>query len=138
LRTFTAAVGLLAASALVVGCSDDGGDDKSSKHTVVYEVLGTGPVDVTYSVDDPNSEGEEAKGVQLPWSKTIEVTTPGTRMHVMMYAPGSEEPDATITCRVSVDGKVVGEKSGKRGESSRIDPCVADFSESDFVDRTSS
>ncbi|WP_436777656.1 MmpS family transport accessory protein [Yinghuangia sp. YIM S09857] len=136
MRTFTAVVGFVAASALLVGCSDDGGDDKSSKHTVVYEVFGTGPVDVKYSVDAADSEGEEAKGVQPPWSKTIEVSTAGTRMHVSMYAPSSVEPDATISCRVSVDGKVVSEKSGKRSESANIDACVADFSEPDFVERT--
>ncbi|UGQ13461.1 MmpS family protein [Yinghuangia sp. ASG 101] len=135
MRTFTAAAALLVATTLVTGCSDDG-DAKSSKHTVLYEVVGTGPVDVTYSVDDPNSEGEEAKDAQLPWSHTIEVTTPDTRMHMLMYASASVSPDDTITCRLSVDGKVVSEQTGKRGESARIDACVADFSEPDFIDRS--
>lgn len=138
MRTFTTGVALVAAAAFVAGCSDDGDDDggKASKHTVVYEVTGTGPVDVTYTVDDPNSDGEEDKGAQLPWTKTFEVTTPGTRVHVLMYASASVAPDDTITCRVSVDGKVVSEKTGKRSESVDIDACVADFSEPDFVDRS--
>ncbi|NUU22735.1 MAG: hypothetical protein HOV68_14660 [Streptomycetaceae bacterium] len=135
MRTFTAAAGLLAAALLVVGCSDDGGK-KSSKHTVLYEVVGTGPVDVKYSVDEPDSDGEEATGVQPPWSKTIEVTTPGTLMHMSVFAPGSEAPEASLGCRVSVDGKVVSEHTGTRDHSSDIEACTADFSQPDFIERT--
>lgn len=123
-------------TALATGCSDDG-DDKSSKHTVVYEAEGTGPVEVKYSIDEPDSDGEEVKDAQLPWSKTIEVTTPGTYMFMALYASPLVSPDETITCRVKVDGKVVSEKTGKRGDSSNLDSCTADFSEPDFVEKTS-
>lgn len=125
MRTFAAATGLLAA-VILSGCSDDGG--KPSKHTVTYEFLGRGPVDVRYAVDDPDSEGEEAKAVPSGWTKTIEVTTPETLMHMTVYASTTEAPDELITCRVTLDGKVVDEKSLKRGEPSDVLQCEADIS----------
>lgn len=126
MRAFAAATGLLAA-VILSGCSDDGGG-KSSKHTVTYEFLGRGPADVRYAVDDPDSEGEEAKGVPSGWTKTIEVTSPETLMHMTVYASPNEAPDELITCRVTLDGKVVDEKSVTRGERSDVLQCEADIS----------
>jgi hypothetical protein len=117
---------LAAAVGSVAGCS--GGGD-TTKHTVVYEVVGRGPADVRYVVDDPDSEGEEAKNVASGWTKSVEVTTPGTLMHMTVYTSPSEAPDETITCRVTLDGKVVDEKTQKRSNVSDALQCEADLSE---------
>ncbi|HSA49647.1 MAG TPA: MmpS family transport accessory protein [Yinghuangia sp.] len=95
---------------------------------MTYEILGRGPVDVRYAVDDPDSEGEEAKGVQSGWTKTIEVTSPETLMHMTVYPSADEAPEETVTCRVTLDGKVVDEKSIRRGDSSDVLQCEADIS----------
>lgn len=94
----------------------------------MYEVAGRGPVDVRYSIDDPNSDGEEAKAVPSGWTKSIEVSTPETLMHMTVYASASEAPEDTVTCRVRLDGKVVDEKTLKRGETSEALQCEADLS----------
>lgn len=94
LRKTSAAVGLAAAMGTVAGCSGGG---EATKHTVVYEFLGRGPADVRYVVDEPDSDGEEAKGVASGWTKSIEVTTPGTLMHMTVYTSPSEAPDETVT-----------------------------------------
>ncbi|WP_406278525.1 hypothetical protein [Embleya sp. NBC_00896] len=94
----------------------------------MYEVGGRGPVDVRYAVDDPRSDGEEAKAVPSGWTKSIEVTTPDTLMHMTVYASASEAPEETVTCRVRLDGKVVDEKTLKRGETSEVLQCEADLS----------
>ncbi|MGR7003156.1 MmpS family transport accessory protein [Yinghuangia aomiensis] len=85
--------------------------------------------DVRYAVDDPDSDGEEAKNVASGWTKSVEVTTPGTLMHMTVYTSPSEAPDETITCRVTLDGKVVDEKTQKRSNVSDALQCEADLSE---------
>ncbi|PZF95430.1 hypothetical protein C1I99_18305 [Micromonospora deserti] len=77
--------------------------DGPGKVTVVYEVTGDGPADLEYY--DANGDFIQVERVKLPWRQRL-------RMHddnrVMVLASNSDG-EATIACRVTVDGARVAE-----------------------------
>jgi hypothetical protein len=77
---------------------------------VVYEVTGTGTVNVQFY--DANGDFLQADGVQPPWRLAF---TANDRERVQIVAlPGDQGSDA-VTCRITIDGKVVSRDSSASG-----------------------
>jgi hypothetical protein len=140
--TFAAALGLTAAL-VASGCSHDdssagkgkdtgstGKDSKGAKHTVVMEVTGTKTADVNYVARTMNSSGDLAVavpdtsvgGATVPWTKTIEVVSPGD-VTLTVNPPVDLETDATVSCRITVDGK----EAAKDDNEASAALCTADL-----------
>ncbi|MFU8851015.1 MmpS family transport accessory protein [Micromonospora sp. SL1-18] len=76
--------------------------------TVVYEVTGTGAVDLQFY--DANGDFFQIDGVRTPWRMAF---TANDRERVQLIASAVGPGDAT--CRITINGKVVSENSGKWG-----------------------
>jgi len=84
------------------GKDDKGGKDDTSAdglHTVVYTVTGPSSALITYST--PSGQ-EQDNGADLPWKKKFKAKG-GEFLSVSAQNSGS----GTITCEITVDGKVV-------------------------------
>lgn len=83
---------------------------RNGTHAVVFEVTGKGvskASSVTYGIDGNSSQ---ANGAALPWKK--ETSSTGTLLALSIVAQ-SGTGTGTITCRITVDGKVVVENSSE-------------------------
>ncbi|MDT3400722.1 hypothetical protein RKE29_29685 [Streptomyces sp. B1866] len=122
IRAGAAVAVLLGTSPLLTGCGGDGG---SARHTVVYQATGSGPVDITYSLDTPDNQKKTVTGAASGWSKTVEVGSENY-LFLTVSAGGTDIVDATVGCRVTVDGKEVDRKSTRRGDTPVVQ-CVANI-----------
>lgn len=72
---------------------------------VTYEVFGSGTyADINYL--DLESAPQRVDGAALPWSLTLKTTDPSAFPNIIAQGDGT-----SITCRVSVDGKVKDERT---------------------------
>ncbi|GAA2600363.1 hypothetical protein GCM10010399_33980 [Dactylosporangium fulvum] len=88
----------------------DAASSAAGAHSVVFEVTGKGvskASSVTYGIGGNSSQ---ANGAALPWKK--EATSTDTLLTVSIVAQ-SGTGTGTITCRITVDGKVVVENSSE-------------------------
>lgn len=89
--------------------SDSTGDltDDTKPHTVVFTVTGTGMASINYS------KGTDVLTVKssLPWSMTVNVPAGQFAGHALT-ATSSDFNDATMSCKVTVDGQQVASDSG--------------------------
>ncbi|MFE9688473.1 MmpS family transport accessory protein [Micromonospora sp. NPDC005806] len=76
---------------------------------VVYEVTGTGPVDVEFY--DANADFLQVYGVPSPWRLALSAND---RERVQIIASPGDGTDA-VTCRITIGGKVVSQDSGEYG-----------------------
>ncbi len=93
----------------------------NAEHTVVFEVSGAGPADITYSSDAAGSSSQ-AGGSTLPWSKTVKAKGLTAGMSVLAQN-GINAKGGEIKCKITVDGKVV--KQGSASGKAAIVTCVA-------------
>ncbi|SBT47643.1 MmpS family transport accessory protein [Micromonospora auratinigra] len=80
----------------------------SGRFTVVYEVTGTGPVDVQFY--DANADFLQLDEVSSPWRLTF---TANDRERVQIIASPGDSGE--VTCRITINGKVVSRDSGEYG-----------------------
>jgi len=102
-------VGLLVVilwGAVINKANDEITEESNREAVIVYEVTGDATnVDVTYSVfSDQNMSTKDETVATLPWSK--EVKTKGYVKEGQLIVTTGEE-GGTVTCKVTVDGKVV-------------------------------
>jgi hypothetical protein len=128
MRTKLVAALLAAGAALAVGCSA-GGDDtdgpgvaaeaagKATKRTITMEVTGPKKASITYGLNADQSQANDAK---VPWKKTM--TTSEAFSIATLVAQNSG--GGTISCRITVDGKVV-KKNSSEGEYAMV-TCTTD------------
>jgi hypothetical protein len=86
------------------GAQDNGATaaaSKAAKHTVILEVSGPKTADVTYGMEADQSQDN---GTTLPWKKTLTADT--LMLGASVYAQ-SKGTSGKITCKITVDGKVV-------------------------------
>ncbi|NJC62934.1 hypothetical protein HC028_00140 [Planosporangium flavigriseum] len=86
-----------------------GSQAKKGEHAVVFEVTGDGVSkanSVTYGIGGNSSQ---ANGTALPWKKEATSSDAFLMLSLVAQSGGS----GTISCRVSVDGKVVVENSSQ-------------------------
>lgn len=124
-----------AVAVIVPKVLDDGEESSpvfsSTTREVVYEVVGTGVADeITYTHADSNATKTLSK-VKLPWKQTvvIPVGVAGGTANVIARNP---QNDTTITCRISVGGRVVKEVSATDGY---VDPGCSVQLQSERIDR---
>lgn len=82
-------------------------DDRDSGTPIVYEVVGAGISELTYSYGDP-SKGEETRvvDVRMPWREEVRMTGVGVLpMLTVTWAPAEDSSPHTAECRISVDGE---------------------------------
>ncbi len=77
--------------------------------TVVYEVTGKGSALVTYAKEGFSQE--QVTGAKLPWRKELAFTDEVTQFTPLSVVAQHSSGGGDITCRVLVDGKVVGEST---------------------------
>ncbi|MGH3731274.1 MAG: MmpS family transport accessory protein [Micromonosporaceae bacterium] len=83
----------------------------TTKHTIVYEVTGDGSAhSITYASTDSGGT-EQRTRAKLPWRK--KTTSKGLWNSYHVVARNSAE--GSITCRISIDGKVVTENTSTGG-----------------------
>jgi Mycobacterium membrane protein len=75
---------------------------------VTYEVFGPAGAVATINYLDLSANPQSIKQAPLPWSLTLSTTAPATSP--ILLAQGNAE---SIGCRITVDGKVKDEKSGR-------------------------
>lgn len=78
--------------------------------TVVYEVTGGALVDVQFY--DANGDFYQFDGVRSPWRMMF---TANDRHQVQIIASPAGPAGGTVTCRITIDGKVVSRDSGGYG-----------------------
>lgn len=91
--------------------------NNAGKKTVILEVTGAKAADVTYGLNANQSQENDAK---VPWKKTLTSGETLTIATVVAQNKGS----GTISCKVTVNGKVVKENSSK-GEYAVV-TCTAE------------
>jgi hypothetical protein len=82
-------------------------DFTGAQHTVAYSISGTGKeVDISYS--EGSGGTSRVDNATLPWTKTV--TTTGFSI-VSLTASNGFDSAGDLTCKITVDGKVVKESS---------------------------
>lgn len=99
--TPTKLIAVLACSLALAACGSTGNPTGSEKK-VVFEVTGPAKADVTYGIGADQSQELDSA---LPWMK--EASSTDTTLIAVLVA--QSKGDGEITCKVSVDGKVVKE-----------------------------
>lgn len=97
--------------------------DKQSNevHTVVYKVAGTSKAaSLTYTTDGSTTT-EQVASAKLPWSKSLSIK--GGLVSVYQVMAQNMSGAGTVTCSITVDGKVVKSATGT-GEAS-IASCTS-------------
>lgn len=104
------AAGLVATAgcSLLPGLDSGGGEDEKTRHRVVIEVTGddTKRADVTYV---RGTEREEEPRAELPWRETLT----GRRFPGVSVTAQNSGAGGTLTCTVTVDGRVLKEVSAE-------------------------
>ena len=72
---------------------------------IIYEVFGPAGTVADISYFDVNSDPQQVKGAQLPWSLDISTTKPAVMGNLV--AQGDSD---SIGCRITVDGEVKAER----------------------------
>jgi hypothetical protein len=107
-------LGLIATIAWTAAITSAADDAVNKEHTVAYQVTGTGQVtkaDVSYWANDGSNKSSSISqdGQALPFSKTVKVK--GSLSAFVLSANTSVSsgaaPKGTLSCSLSVDGKVV-------------------------------
>jgi hypothetical protein len=101
-------VAIIVWSAVIKTANDEITEEANREAVIVYEITGDATnVDVTYSVfSDENMSTKDETVATLPWSK--EVKTKGyVKEGQLIVTTG--EAGGSVTCKVTVDGKVVDE-----------------------------
>lgn len=75
-----------------------------AKH-VTYEVFGPAPT-AKIAYLDPDARVQRIENIPLPWSVTVTTTLTSVSVNLLAQSSGDE-----IGCRISVNGKIVDEKS---------------------------
>ena len=130
MRNKTLIAGLAAAATIALACSSggtdtagpgaqdtDGAGDKSAKKTIVLEVSGAKKADITYGL---NSDQSQDNGAKVPWKKSL---SSGEAM-VIATVVAQNKGSGSISCKITVDGKVVKENTSK-GEYAVV-TCTTD------------
>lgn len=120
---------LLVATALLAGCSDDGGgksgkksakaggsDSGSGMVSVELKVTGDSPASVSIpginsslytGKDDGGDPDLDLDSVKTPWTKKVDVK-PGRSLNLQA---GSKEPKKQLSCQILINGKVADEET---------------------------
>jgi hypothetical protein len=100
------------------GGSKSGGSSASGKVTVVYTLESDAQaVSATYStLTNGNIGSAQANGVTAPWTQEVQVADTWIKSFSLIgqmnpVFDGSAPDGTTITCRITVDGKVVAEQT---------------------------
>ena len=95
-------------TAVVVAAGTAVDKDATTKHTIVYVVTGNGSADITYATFGSGAGGiSSPTGQGLPWTKTFIATG-----ILNAYNVGATlTSGSTVTCSISVDGKVLSSKT---------------------------
>ncbi|MET7968004.1 MmpS family transport accessory protein [Micromonospora sp. NPDC005305] len=80
------------------------------RFTVRYEVTGTGAANVQFY--DANGDFLNVDGVQPPWRLAF---TANDRQRVQIVALAEDQRNDGVTCRITIDGKVVSQDSSATG-----------------------
>jgi hypothetical protein len=103
--------------ALVAGTTTAVNDANNVKHTVVYTVTGSGTADITFDSFSGGSSGSsQDTGAALPWTKTIT----GSGIFNLYDVNATLTSGTSVTCTLSVDGKVVASHSST-GQYASVD-----------------
>jgi hypothetical protein len=135
-KIVTFALVVLASTALACGAGSDDADDTAGPgaqaqgggalsspeaaadgHTVVLEVTGAKKADITYGL---GADQSQEQGAKVPWKKTLTSKEDFLIPTVVAQNKGS----GTITCRITVDGKLAKENKSK-GQYAVV-TCTAD------------
>lgn len=101
------------------GAQDDASTSKASKgKTVVLEVTGPKSADINY---DLGSDSSQDNGAKLPWKKTL--TDTDALGLASVSGQNTTESSGKITCKITVDGKVV-KTNSSTGQYAVVD-CTA-------------
>jgi hypothetical protein len=100
------------------GGSRSGGSSASDKVTVVYTLESDArAISATYStLTNGNIGSAQANGVAAPWTQEVQVEDTWIKSFSLIgqmnpVLDGSAPDGTTITCRITVDGKVVAEQT---------------------------
>lgn len=98
-------LGFAGCTALVGTAAKSIDDQSKQEHKVVYTVAGAGKAtDITYSTDGGSGTAQDSDA-KLPWKK--ELTTKGLFSIYTLSATNGFEAKGSITCTITVDGKVL-------------------------------
>lgn len=86
--------------------ADTAKTEKAAGRKIVMEVTGAKKADITYGLDADQSQD---LGVKVPWKKELTSTETMTIAVIVAQNKGS----GTISCKISLDGKVVKENSSQ-------------------------
>ncbi|AXK31729.1 hypothetical protein DVA86_02760 [Streptomyces armeniacus] len=147
MRAFPVVAVVAASAFLLAGCSDDsdgsgkkgkraadavqdGAEDAAQEpagggHTVVYEATSTGAFDVKYSGGEEMGAEKQVPGAKSPW-KVTQKTGEGQVVASMTVTGTDVTADAVVSCKLTVDGKVVKEEKSKPGEAGFV-MCVGNL-----------
>jgi len=90
------------------------GGDQSTTHSVTYEIdaVGGSISNVTYlTVADGKSGTSQATKVRSPFIKTIELPSSFLDFQMFSLLGQGDESTSSISCKISVDGKVIASES---------------------------
>jgi hypothetical protein len=108
-------LGLGGCMALIVGAGNEVDKQANVEHTVVYKITGTSKVaSLTYTTDGSTTT-EQVSAAKLPWQKSLKIK--GLIPVYQVSAQNGIGQSGTVTCSISVDGKVVKTATGT-GEAS--------------------
>lgn len=103
-------LGLAGCMALIVGAGNEVDKQANVEHTVVYKITGTSKVaSLTYTTDGSTTT-EQVSAAKLPWQKSQKIK--GLIPVYQVSAQNGIGQSGTVTCSISVDGKVVKTATG--------------------------
>jgi hypothetical protein len=103
-------LGLAGCMALIVGAGNEVDKQANVEHTVVYKITGTSKVaSLTYTTDGSTTT-EQVSAAKLPWQKSLKIK--GLIPVYQVSAQNGIGQSGTVTCSISVDGKVVKTATG--------------------------
>jgi Mycobacterium membrane protein len=76
--------------------------------TVTYEVFGPAGATATINYLDLSSNPQSLKSASLPWSVTLNTTSPSVSPNLLAQADSG-----SVGCRITVDGKVKDERTSQ-------------------------
>ncbi|NKQ57445.1 hypothetical protein HFP15_31730 [Amycolatopsis sp. K13G38] len=91
-------------------------EGKRTSHQVVYEVTGTSASEIRYVIDGARGV-ETVTRTRLPWRVELPVEV-GPGLGVVQVSASRPDPDAPLSCSVTVDGKVAQRSQAMRDWSS--------------------
>lgn len=105
-----AVLGIGGCMAVVASIGNEVDKQSNTPHTVVYKVTGSSKAaSLTYTTDGSTTT-EQVASAKLPWSKTLQIK--GLIPVYQVMAQNGIGQTGTVTCSISVDGKVVKTATG--------------------------